>query len=449
MASAGSRPPRLVYLTAGAGGMYCGSCLHDNALVKALRGLGWQAQLVPLYTPIRTDEDDVSLDQVFFGGINVYLQEKVPFFRWVPRWLDRLFDQPWLLKRVTSKAVETDAAMLGELTASMLRGMDGHQRKEVRRLVDWMATRARPDAVIVSNILVSGFLPEMKQKLDVPILVTLQGDDVFLERLPEGDRQRCLELIRRNAQSADGFIVHSRAFGQRMSEYFQLPIDCIHVTPLGIDTHDYKTRGDTSKPQRDTVHLGYLARLAPEKGLHHFVQAFIHLRCERRIDNVRLRIAGWLSPPDRTYAEAQWAKLRDAGLGADYEYVGVVDRRAKLDFLQDVDVFSVPTQQVEPKGLFVLEALASGTPVVQPAHGAFPEMIEPSGGGLLYEPGNSEQLVDRLADLIASPSQRRELGNRGREFVLCHRNSDSMASATAELIRHFLPASLLAQGDSA
>lgn len=438
MTSGKHRPPRLVYLTAGAGGMYCGSCLHDNALVKALREMRWDAQLVPLYTPIRTDEEDVSIDRVFFGGVNVFLQDKIPLFRWIPRWLDRWLDQPAILRRVTSKAVETDASVLGDLTISMLRGMDGRQRKEVKRLVDWMATKSKPDIVVVTNLLVSGFFPEFKRRLGVPLVVTLQGDDVFLDRLPEHERRLCIELIRKNAQSADGFIVHSQAFAARMVDYFELPEDRFHVTPLGIDTHDYESRQPGEKAIGESVQLGYLARLAPEKGLDKLVDAFIRLRRECEFENVRLRIAGWLSPPDRDYADQQWDKLRQAGLENEYEYLGVLDRKQKLDFLAGLDLFSVPTAQAEPKGLFVLEAMASGIPVVQPAHGAFPEMIEPSGGGVLYPPDHPERYLTELETLIRSPDLRRRLGRSGRQFVLTHRNHASMATATTAILRHFL-----------
>src|SRR3954447_10334580 len=110
---------RIAYITAGAAGMFCGSCLHDNTLVAALTRLGHDALLIPTYTPIRTDEDDVSQKRVFFGGINVYLQQKFAFFRHTPWLLDRLFDWPRLLRWVARFAVKTQAQELGELTVSM------------------------------------------------------------------------------------------------------------------------------------------------------------------------------------------------------------------------------------------------------------------------------------------------------------------------------------------
>ena len=164
--------------------MFCGSCLHDNALAKALHTDGWDVMLVPFYTPIRTDEQDVSVDQVFFGGINVYLQQKIPFFRYLPSLFDRVLDNPKLIRRVTKNAIETDAKMLGSLALSMLKGAQGNQRKEVQRVCKWLVGE-QPDLIVISNILVAGFVPALKMQLDVPVLVTLQGDDLFLDGLTD------------------------------------------------------------------------------------------------------------------------------------------------------------------------------------------------------------------------------------------------------------------------
>ncbi|MGB6041935.1 MAG: glycosyltransferase family 1 protein, partial [Pirellulales bacterium] len=136
-------PLNIVYLTPGAGGMFCGSCLSDNMLARAATQLGHSVCLVPLYTPIRTDEPDQSIDQLFFGGVNVYLQQKFPAFRFLPRAIDRVLDRPALVSKLAGSSISVDAAQLGELTLSMVRGEHGNQRKEVRRLVDWLAQQSK------------------------------------------------------------------------------------------------------------------------------------------------------------------------------------------------------------------------------------------------------------------------------------------------------------------
>jgi len=157
---------KIAYITAGAAGMYCGSCLHDNTLVAALTALGHEALLIPTYTPIRTDEPNVSQKRVFLGGINVFLQQKLALFRHTPWGIDRLFDAPRLLRWASRFAGKTQADQLGELTISMLKGEHGYQRKEIAKLAHWLATEVRPDLVNLTNALLSGLVHEIKQRLE-------------------------------------------------------------------------------------------------------------------------------------------------------------------------------------------------------------------------------------------------------------------------------------------
>ncbi len=432
-----TRNPKIIYLTAGAAGMYCGSCMHDNALAKALAKEGWDIQLVPTYTPIRTDESDVSVDQVFFGGINVYLQQKIPLLRFLPAAIDRFLDNPRLIRRATANASETSPKLLGQLAQSMLLGIRGNQRKEVKRLCRWLAAE-KPDLILFSNILIGGCIPEIKKKLDIPILVTLQGDDVFLDSLDEPYKSNCLNQIRRIAEDVDGFIVHTDFFRNYMSQYFGLEKSRIHVTPLGIDVHDFRHFTNQPGVPKDVRKIGYLAKLAPQKGLHNLVDAFIHLKSQPETKDVMLEIAGWLGPENRAYAEQQFDRLRDAGLHEDFVYLGSVDRQQKMAMLGRLDVLSVPTEFLEPKGLYVLEAMAAGVPVVQPDHGCFPELIAQSDGGLLFKPGDPEDHSRVLHRLLTDHESRSDLSRNALQFAHDERNALEMAKVTTLLLKSFL-----------
>ncbi len=419
--------------------MFCGSCMHDNALSRALSAEGWNIQLVPTYTPIRTDESDFSVDKVLFGGINVYLQQKVPFLRYLPGVFDRFLDSPWLIRKVTSRAMETDGAMLGNLAYSMLLGSRGNQRKEVRKICRWMSL-ARPDVLIFSNILIGGCIEDIKQVVDCPVLVTLQGDDVFLDSLKPPYRSQCINRVKEIANKVDGFIVQSHFFKEYMCDYFSLDPSKVHVTPLGLEVADYNSFLNRPEDERDrkTQTIGYMARIAPEKGLHHLVEAFIKLKSMPGAEDARLHIAGWLSPENQAYADEQWGRLDSCGLQEAYQYEGTVDREAKLEFFRNIDILSVPTAFQEPKGLYALEAMAAGIPVVLPSHGAFPELLEASGGGLLFEPGNVAELAQSFAELLDDDERRLVLGGSGQQFVHRHRNASVMAKSTSKIIREFL-----------
>ena len=175
---------KIAYLTAGAAGMICGSCLHDNAVAKSLLSLGHDCILIPVYTPIRTDDDDVSIDRVFMGGINVYLQQKLPWLAYLPNWVDGVLNQSWIIKPLTKNAGKTSPKLLGALTISMLQGTEGRQRKEFRRLLNWLARDIKPDVMVLTNLLVGGGIPEVKRMGSTKVFVTLQGDDIFLDSLP-------------------------------------------------------------------------------------------------------------------------------------------------------------------------------------------------------------------------------------------------------------------------
>ena len=425
--------------------MYCGSCLRDNALAAALTRLDVDVHLLPLYTPIRTDEQDMSVDRVFFGGINVFLQQKIPLFRYLPTVVDRFLDRPGLIRWAASRGMETDAKQLGALAVSMLRGTSGYQRKEVRKLVSWLARSVKPQLVNLSNMLIAGCVPDLKDALGAPVLVTLQGDDLFLDELTEPYRSDALAEIRRLVSHVDGFIVFSRYYADFMSQYLAISPDRFRIVPMGVDAgvfQNHQLDGGNCRPVSDSVvdrpaTIGYLARLCPAKGLHVLVDAFIRLRRQHG-RGARLNIAGWLSEGDRAYAEREFAKLRSAGLGGDFHYAGTVDRRQKVEFLHGLDVLSVPTTYREPKGIYVLEALAACVPVVQPEHGAFAELLAATGGGRLVRPNDPWHLAETLDELLGDAAARTELARQGHQTVQSRFSTDAMAEATLEVYREYL-----------
>lgn len=417
--------------------MYCGSCLHDNALAKALIRRGHDAILIPTYTPILTDETSVSSSQLFYGGLNVYLQQLSPVFRWIPNWADKFLSSPQLVGWIASRAMGTSAKNLGSLTVSMLKGVAGNQKKEVLRLCAWLKA-LQPDVIIFSNLLIAGCLPELKKHLDCPMLVVLQGDDIFYDGLIEPYRTQALSELRRLAQTVDQFLVHSDYYGQHMRELLELTPDKLAVIPLSIDVADFISLPLSPPPIERPPTIGYLARLAPEKGLHVLVDAFIKMHASGKLSNARLDIAGWLGRQHEAYWAEQLQKLAEAGLSDLATYHGSVDRAGKLRFLTSIDLLCVPTTYQEPKGLFVLEALAAGVPYLQPAHGAFPEMHHRAAAGYLFDPQSPEELAERLTESLGNLETTRQLGALGRAYVLGSATTDHEAERLLELLEQLL-----------
>ena len=422
------KPVKIAYITAGAGGTICGNCLRDNTLARAFIELGHDVQLIPTYTPIRTDEQDVSGDRVFIGGLRIYLQQVLPWTRRLPRSIGALLDRPNLLRWISKFAVNTQPERLGALTVGILEGENGPFRSELQPLVSWLQ-QWRPDVIHITNSMLSSLAPMFKQQVGAPVFCSLQGEDFFLSSLPSPYNDRAFALLPELARSVDVFISPSRDHAETMAPYLGLQPEQIPVVHPGIDLAGYEAR-HSRKP--DEFVIGYLARVAPEKGLKILVEAFKDLRARHREGGprIRLRVAGWLSAEHRPFLAEVEKQLRSAGIMEDYAYLGEIDHEQKIAFLRGLDVLSVPTSYRAPKGLYVLEALACGVPVVQPRIGVFPEWIDATGGGLLCEPNDPHDLANRLAQLMTHPAEADRMGAKGRQRVQTHFNSKRMAERT-------------------
>jgi glycosyltransferase involved in cell wall biosynthesis len=425
---------KIAYITAGAAGMYCGTCLHDNTLAAKLIAMGHDVALIPTYTPIRTDETDVSVDRVFYGAINVFLEQKSALFRHTPWLVDRMLNTKGLLNWASSHGTSVDATELGDLTLSVLLGEDGKQAKELEKLVEWLE-EFKPDIVHLSNSMLVGMARQIRSRLKVPVLCAVQGEDIFLDELKEPYRTRVFDALKLRAADASGFTGPSAYYVRHMAEYLGVPFDRMNQIDLGLKLDGF---GSGARESDSTFTIGYLARICPEKGLHVLVEAFRDLLKREGGDRARLLIAGYSGERDRAYLDGILAQLKTWGIDQQVTNLGEVDRKGKIDFLNQLDVLSVPTIYRESKGLYVLEALASGVPVVQPRHGAFPELVERTGGGELYDPDSKGALTDTLAALMADPSHRQRLGSQGRSVVHRDYNDEVMATRTLEVYESYL-----------
>lgn len=422
---------KIAYIAAGAAGMYCGSCLHDNTLAAALLDLGEDVLLVPTYTPIRTDEVDVSVRRVFFGGINVYLQQRFTIFRRTPWWMDRLLDHPGLLERVSQRGVSIQPAELGDMTVSMLRGEAGNQRKEIEKLVDWLITEVKPDVVHLSNSMQIGMARMLKAHRGPPVVCQLSGEDLFLEKLVPPHYEQARALLRERAAAVDAFVALNRYYADFMADYLSVDRSRVHVIPHGLNLDGHGRRIEKS-PDEPRV-IGYLARICEDKGLHVLVEACEWLARRTDLPPFVLRVAGYLGAADKHYYERVRDRIDAGPLAWRFEYVGEPDRAGKIAFLQSLDVFSVPTVYRESKGLPVLEALANAVPVVLPDHGSFSEMVADTGGGLLCRPHDTNDLADKLAELLRDPIRATQLGLAGQQAVEDRYHAEAMARQTIEL----------------
>ncbi len=423
---------RILSITAGAANMYCGSCLRDNALARELLARGHDITLQPVYTPTVTDEENVSTDRVLFGGVSVYLQQHLGLFRHTPRLLDKLWDSKAFLKFVSKRSIAVDPSRLGALTISTLEGERGFQRKEIEKLVSWLGEEAPYDVVNLPTALLIGLAGPIKRATRRPVLVTLQGEDLFIDGLPPADRNRAVALIREQVRHVDLFLPVSEYYARYTSERFGIPPEKLRVAPLGVTLRDLGP-SPRLRAADDPFVVGYFARVAPEKSLHLLAEAYRVLRQELGVTNARLEAAGYLAPEHRAYLAGIESKLGAWGLRGEFRYHGALDRAQKVAFLHSLDVLSVPSTYREPKGIYLLEAMACSLPVVAPNHGAFPEMLAKTSGGLLARPDDPASFADGLAAIRSRPEQAREMGRNGAAGVQQHYSVAKMADRVLDI----------------
>ena len=422
----------IVQLTPGAGGMFCGNCFHDNTLVAALRHLGHDATMLPLYLPINVDEADESAgNPIFFGGINVYLQQKSALFRHAPGWLHRLLNSHRLLAWAAGRAAKTRATEVGELLLSMLRGETGNQNREITELIVWLREHAKPDVICLSNALLVGMVRRLKAELGVPVVCLLQGEEPYLDALPSALRPVVWKLLAERAADLDAWIAPSQWNAEAMKLRLNLKPERLHVVHDGINLAGYEIGNRKSEIGNSTAPvLGYFARMCQDKGLDTLVEAYIHLKQRGRVPRLKLHIGGGCGPADEPFVKSLRVRLAQAGYIGEVSFSPNLNRAEKLAFLQGLTVFSVPANYGEAFGLYVIEALAAGVPVVQPRTAAFPEILAATGGGVLCEPDDAKSLADALEELLLNPARARALGDAGRLAVAEKFSAEAMARAT-------------------
>lgn len=417
---------RLLHLTPGTGSFHCGSCLRDNALIKALRTRGHDALMVPLYLPLVTDRDEANPEQaVRVGGISLYLQQKFPLFRFLPPFVHRWLNDEKRLRWASKFIGMTSARDLGEMTVGSLLGEKGRQWAEWENLVQWIETEAKPEVISLSNSLLIGLAPALKRRLGVPIVCSLQGEDSFLDTLTEPYRSQAWKLMVENAQSVTCFISPSQFYADLMAPRLGVPVSKMAVVYNGLNFADYSA--EHREPEVPTI--GYLARMIHGKGLTTLVDAFIALASRNTVPQVRLRVAGAKTAGDDAYLAGLQKKLEKARLLDRVTFEPNVSFEEKTKFLQEVTLFSVPAIYGEAFGLYIIEAQACGLPVVQPRHGAFPELLEITKGGVLCEPDDPENLSQALEELLLDDAKRHALGEQGRTNARTYFSAERMAES--------------------
>ncbi len=417
---------KIVHIVPGSGGtFYCQNCMRDNQLVESLRSLGHDVKMAPMYLPLNVDVHGMMGDTpVFYGAINVYLKEKLSFYRHAPLWMERLLDSEPLLQMASKKAGSTRAEGLEEMTISTLLGEEGEQASELEHMVNYLNEHLQPDIVHLSNALLLGLARRLKQDVNAAVVCSLQDENEWIDPMRPEYRQRVWDLMAERAQDVDAFIAASRFYAHKSMQQLQLPPEKVHVVYGGVNLDGYE-----SAPQNiDPPAIGYLCRMNEYFGLGVVVDAFIRLKQEPRFKTLKLYLTGGYTGDDKLFVQKMKKKIKDAGYSLDLEIWHKFDKAHRIRFLKKLSVLSVPVLAGEAFGAYQVEALAAGVPIVQPNIGGYPEFVEQTGGGLIYEPNDGAHLAAALKSLLDDPDQAKKMGRAGRKTVYENYSMERMAA---------------------
>lgn len=407
---------KIIYLITGSGGtFYCGNCYRDMLYVRAIRKVpGLEAKAIPLYLPPNIGVVESGFDKnVFFGAISMYLREKVSFLRNMPAIFDRFLDSSPFLKLAARQAGATSTDGYEELTINMIEGDNAFRKAEVDRLVKYLVKDGTPDIIHLSNALILGIARQLKKRLNIKIVCSILNEDDWIDDMAEPFRSRAWKMVAREAVHVDTFITPSRYYKDLFIAKTGLKGDNIHIVPLGFDAEfDMDPKPVTGPPA-----LGYFSRINYYNGFDKVVDAFLEIKKKDLIPGLTLNVCGGFTANDKSFISDQIRKIRTAGFAKSVKIYPEFQGNKKYEFFSNVNVISVPVNKYDGYGLYILEANSAGIPVVQPSTGAFPEILEITGGGIVFSPDNVETLVVNLCKIFNDNDMIVRLGASGRKMV--------------------------------
>lgn len=416
---------QVIHIVPGTGGsFYCGNCLRDSTYVQALRNVGVNAVKVPMYLPLFSDEHDLSDIPVFYGAISLYLKHKYPLLHKAPGWIDKVLNSGPALKLAASMAGSTRAKGLEDMTISMLLGEQGEQKAELDHMVKWIADHFQPDVIHLSNALLLGLARRFHEKLDTLVVCSLQDEDVWVNAMDDNFRNKTWKLMSERAKDVDAFFSVSNYYASVMGPKMNIPKEKLYISHISVDPEDYTYINSAEKE----FAIGYISRMCEENGLGVLVDAFILLKQRPGMESVKLILTGGSTADDNAFLKDINSRIDLSGIKDSVIYHKDFENGGRHEFFSKVSVISVPVLEGEAFGMYLLEAMASGVPVVQPGLGAFPEIVGLSGGGSLYEPNTPKALAKSLEELAVHPDKVKLMSRRAREGVKEHFNIHDQAS---------------------
>lgn len=414
---------KILFIIPGAGdSFYCGNCFRDNLQASALRKAGHEVEIMPLYLPLKSKSFRADTP-LFFPATTYYLAQKFFGKGKMPKWLERITDSDMALNMASSLSGTTSAEGMEAMTLSMITGDDPAFAKYVLPLIDWIKSEETPDIIQLSSTLLLGIAKVLRQHLDIPIVCSVQDEEVWIDSLKDSHASIAWQGIAENAGYISRFLTTSEFYKQVVRK--RIPaIENIDVIYPGIDREKYAS----SEYPKDPV-IGFFYRMNELNGLDILAEAFVRLKKQNDIPNLKLKIGGGYTGEDKHFLKRVKQLLKP--YSEDVEFCDNYRLEDHAGFYRSVSLICVPLRFDEGVGLYLCEAFAAGRPAVAPATGSFPEIV--GEAGVLYSPNHSEALADALRKLITDKKRyARSVGN-AEELSAVRYNDEVIAEKLIQL----------------
>jgi glycosyltransferase involved in cell wall biosynthesis len=398
---------KIAYIVPGSGGtFYCGNCLRDKFYTAALRRTGHDIMMIPMDLPLGIDDCDAD-SPIFFGAVNVYLEQLSPLFKKAPHWLKHWLDSEKILGFAAKRSGSTRAVGNESMTISMLQGAQGKQAEDLEDLIDWLRHHEKPDIVHLSNALLTGLAKRIKEEVKCAVVCTLQDEDEWIDEMREPYAAQTWQLIEKNARSIDAFIAVSEYYKQLICNRIPTLEAKIHVVHNSVDPGILQ---DNTQQQRIPT-IGYISKINSYFGADLLFDAFLELRKEEPLRNLRLKYSGGYTDDYRQIVKKIRQKVHFYNLHDAVSFEDDFSSAGKKRFFDSISLFCLPSRRKEAFAMHMLEACAAQVPAVMPDHGAYPELMKLTNAGLLYKPGNQQNLMDTLRKALTDNELYSQLQN--------------------------------------
>jgi glycosyltransferase involved in cell wall biosynthesis len=381
---------KILFIVPGSGdSFYCGNCFRDNLQARALRKAGYDVMIMPLYLPFKY-EAFVSDTPLFFPATSFYAGEK--FFKKgkMPKWIANMLESKFMLAIASKFSGTTSAAGLEDITLSMITGNNAVFAQQVDPMLEWVEHHEKPDVIHLSSTLLIGVAKAIKNRINIPIICSLQDEEVWINSLQGKYLQQAWQGIADNVQYVDKFVTTSEFYKKIAAKQIEQIKDVDVIYP-GVDVSTYKSDDYPADPT-----IGFFYRMNQENGLDILAQAFVKLKKRATIKNLKLKIAGGYTAKNKRFLNKVKKILKP--YISDVEIYHTYNPDFHADFYKQISLICVPITFDEGVGLYLCEAFAAARPAVEPHTGSFAEII--GNAGLTYSPNDSDALAQALEKLL-------------------------------------------------